>query len=176
MSYRDDLAERAMELLARIGREAPAGATDAEVAMWLAERYAELFDADYCRFWWVETDRTRARVLAHHPPIEFKEDWEHIKQLNDGKATLVSTVINSGSPHIEKDAASAAGAESRYITVYGAKSGAHIPLFVDGSSVGDMAMVSKRELAHFDEEDLPVFHALASCAAALIESAKRASR
>jgi GAF domain-containing protein len=176
MTYRDGLADRALGLLARVAEEAPAEATDVDLAMWLGQRYAELFDADYCRFWWIEEGGDTARVLAHYPPIEFEEEWEYKKNLADGKTTIVSSVMNSGEPRIEHAAARAGDAESRFVTVYGAKSGAHMPMIVDGRTVGDMAMISKQEEAHFSEDDLHIMRSLANYAAAVLTAAKRAGR
>lgn len=172
---RDGIVERAIDLLSELPELLDGVSDPHDVGMRLAERYCGLFDADYCRFWWVTDDPDEVRVLSHFPPIEFQEDWEHIKRLDGDRMTIVKSIFVDGQLRIEDDAPAVADAESRFITVYGALSGVHVPMVVDGAVVGDMAMVSKREKRHFDAAHTDLFHALAAVAAIAIDRAKRTS-
>lgn len=173
IDYREGIDERAIALLADLP-QLLAGVTDPrEVGMRLAEQLCALFDADYCRFWWITDDPDEVRVLSHFPPIEFKEDWEHIKRLDGDGTTIVKRVFLDGVIHIEPDAPSASGAESRFITVYKALSGAHVPIVIDGRVVGDLALVSKRETHHFSDEQTELLTALAAVTGLAIDRAHR---
>ena len=161
----NDIDNRALSVFARLDSTIATGASRGDVAAKLAELYCELFDADYCRFWWRTEDDSEVRVVAHYPPIEFKEDWEHIKRLDSAKSSVVKSIFIDGELMIEADPSGNPHIENRYVTVYGAKSGVHVPITVGGKVVGDLALVSKREKGHFTEEHRTVLLALSNISA-----------
>lgn len=172
-AYREGLNERAIAYLGSVHRRLSADASPEEVGMILGEGYRDLFDADYCRFWWVNDDRTEARVIAHFPATEFTEPWQHVKRLDDGEATVVAWVIANGEGRIERNAAEIPDGESRFASVYKVMSGCHFPLVVDGRTMGDMVMTSKKETQHFDPADRDLIQTLANVAALAIANAKK---
>ena len=170
-AYREGLTERVVARLAQLARDIPADASPNEVGMIIGAAYVELFDAWYCRFWWVDDERTMARVIAHHPPKEFKESWEHEKRLDvtEGEdKSLVALVVGSGQARIERDAAEIQDGEIRFASVYGVQSGCHFPLIVQGTTMGDMVMTSNAERQHFDPADRDLIQVMANFAASSI--------
>lgn len=172
VDYRDGITERGLELIANLDETLQDANSPQEVAMALAGPIRELFDADYCRFWWRTDDPGEVRVIAHHPHIEFKEEWEYIKRLDDDRNSVVKSIFVVGDLRIEKDTSLLKDAEQRYVTVYKALSGVHVPVRVNGEVMGDMAMVSQRETHHFHEEQVPLLHALANVAGRAISLAQ----
>jgi len=177
-AYREGLTERTLARLTQLAREIPADASPSDVGMMIGEAYVELFDAWYCRFWWVDDAREVARVIAHYPAREFKESWEHEKRLDvtegDDKS-LVALVIGSGEARIERDAAEIKDGEIRFATVYGVQSGCHFPLIVQGTTMGDMVMTSQEERQHFDPADRDLIQVMANFAASAIALAQARS-
>lgn len=162
-AYRTDLEARALDCLAAL---VASGLDSDPVArgLTIGAAYAELLDADWCRVWWVNRDRSKAHILSHYPQTTLDEEWQHTKSLVDEKSTIVSRVITTGVAEIEADAASNPNIETRFVTALGARSGCHFPLRVGGETVGDLALISTREKAHFDPEDSHVFELLAAFA------------
>lgn len=169
-AYRVDLRERALALVGELAPKLAAAGSASEGGDLLADAYRELFDADWCRFWWVDPDQPVARVLSHSPPTEFTEPWQTTKRLDDGKPSIVATVINGGEGAIEPNPAKNPNIEPRYVSVYGAKSGAHFPMKVGSRTVGDMGLVSQREHEHFHEDDADVLRLLAAFASVALHS------
>ena len=98
-AYREGLTERVVAVPRAAGAGHSGRASPNEVGVTIAAAYVELFDAWYRRFWWVDDERTMARVIAHHPAEGVQESWEHEKRLDvtegDDKS-LVALVVGSG--------------------------------------------------------------------------------
>ncbi|MPZ89864.1 MAG: hypothetical protein GEU81_17800 [Nitriliruptorales bacterium] len=166
----DDLASRLLDALGSLPSGIARAAGPSEVAALVAGVYRNLWDADWCRVWWADADRTEARMIGCAPAMELREPWQYQRVL-DGSTDIVASVVLEGRQRIEADATAIVDADPRMAQRLGARSGCHTPLVVAGEIRGDMTLVSTTSKGFFQNADAPLLRAAAGYLASAIELA-----